>query len=148
VRFFAIAALCLLPGCATIINGTTDVVSVTSTPPGAACTVDRVTTGAQNERIAEIQQTPGTVSIGKSRRDLLVSCSKEGYTPVAQVIEPSFSGTTFFNLLLGGVVGFIVDASTGANNRYPGNVPVTLSTTPMPPPAPLQPLAGLSQTGV
>ena len=34
----------------------------------------------------------------------------------------SFGGTTFGNILLGGGVGFIVDAASGANYTYPSEV--------------------------
>jgi hypothetical protein len=46
---------------------------------------------------------------------------------------------TFGNILLGGGIGAIVDASTGANYEYPGEI--TLALAPMTPPAAPAPAA-------
>lgn len=126
MKLLYLMPLMLLPACATIIDGTEDVVAVSSTPSAAACTVDR-----QGERVGAVAETPGNFKIDRSRRDLLLTCTKPGFQPAISTVEPSFTGKTFFNFLLGGVVGFAVDAASGANNRYPSHVPVELK--PLPP---------------
>lgn len=126
MKLFYLMPLLLLPACATIIDGTENVVAVSSTPAAAACTVDR-----QGERVGEIPETPGNFKIDSSRRDLLLTCVKPGYQSAVTTVQPRFTGKTFFNFLLGGVIGFAVDAASGANNRYPSHVPVELK--PLPP---------------
>jgi hypothetical protein len=81
--------------------------------------------------------TPGNFSVSKSRRDLTVSCSKEGYSPAVAQVESGFTGSTLGNILLGGGVGLIVDAASGANNRYPSNVHVEMTELPRPALAPM-----------
>lgn len=134
-RFAALALVTLLPACATIVEGTSDNVTLSSNPAGATCTIDR-----NGERVGAVSATPGTVQIDKSRRDLLVGCSKEGYQTATTTAHPRFTGTTFLNFILGGVPGFVIDAMSGANHRYPAEVKVDLVENPKPaepPPAPV-----------
>lgn len=55
-----------------------------------------------------------------------MSCTKEGHLGATEVISSSFGGTTLGNILLGGVVGAVIDASSGANNKYPDTVSLAL----------------------
>ncbi len=121
----------MLSACATIVNGTSQSVTVSTTPPAATCTLDRV--GA---RIGAVAQTPGSVRLDKSKNNLSVTCSKPGYQTATVVREPSFSSWTLGNLVAGGVIGAVVDASSGANYEYPGDIRLDLvanATAPLPP---------------
>lgn len=132
-RFAALALVALLPACATVVEGTSDTVTLSTNPAGATCTVDR-----NGERVAAIATTPGSVRIGKSRHDLNVTCTKEGYQPATVAASSKFTGATFGNVIAGGVVGVVVDAASGANNRYPSEVRLDLVESPAaPPPAPV-----------
>ena len=116
---FALALL--LPGCATVVNGTTQTMTVNTAPQGAACTLER-----EGANIGMVTATPGMVSFSKSGKELAVTCNKPGYLAATARAVPSFSGWTFGNLLLGGIVGVVVDASTGANFNYPNQVTLPL----------------------
>lgn len=132
-RFAALALVALLPACATVVEGTSDTVTLSTSPAGATCTVDR-----NGERVAAVATTPGSVRIGKSRHDLNVTCTKEGYQPATVAASSKFTGATFGNVIAGGVVGVVVDAASGANNRYPSEVRLDLVENPAaPPPAPV-----------
>lgn len=122
-------AVMSLGACATIIEGTDQPVGIITTPPGAECTLTR-----DSKVIAQVSPTPGQVVVEKSKNDILIDCKKEGYQPVRIVAKSSFNGTTFGNLLLGGVVGVVVDASSGANQEYPESI--TIPLTPLGQPAP------------
>ena len=65
--------LAMLSACATLVNGSSQNVTVSTNPPGASCTLDRV--GA---RIGAIPATPGSVRLDKSKNDLSVTCAKGG----------------------------------------------------------------------
>ncbi len=125
----------LLSACATIVNGSSQTVTVSTTPPGATCTVDRV--GA---RIGAVAQTPGSMRLDKSKNDLSVTCSKPGFQTATVTKAPSFGGATFGNLIAGGVVGVVVDAASGANYEYPGDIRLELAADALPalPPLALQ----------
>lgn len=132
-RFAALALVALLPACATVVEGTSDTVTLSTNPAGATCTVDR-----NGERVAAVATTPGSVRIGKSRHDLNVTCTKEGYQPATAAASSKFTGATFGNVIAGGVVGVVVDAASGANNRYPSEVRLDLvENASAPPPAPV-----------
>ena len=130
-RFAVLLPLALLPACATIVNGSSQTVTVSTTPPAATCTLDRV-----GQRIGAIAATPGSVRLDKSKNDLSVTCAKDGYQTATVTHPPRFSGATFGNIIAGGVVGVIVDASSGANYTYPEDIRLDLAQNPAPrPPA-------------
>jgi len=84
-----------------------------------------------------VAATPSSIRIGKSRKDLAVACAKEGYQPSNITVTSSFTGTTFGNILAGGVIGVVVDAASGANSKYPPNVQIDLVENPRPAAAPM-----------
>ncbi len=130
-KFAVLALVALLPACATVVEGTSDTVTLSTTPAGATCTVDR-----NGERVAAVAATPGSVRISKSRHDLNVTCTKEGYQLATTAASSRFTGSTFGNVIAGGVIGVVVDAASGANNRYPSDVRIELAENPAPPPPP------------
>lgn len=133
MRILCAATLCVaLGGCASVARGTSETISVATTPSGAQATVS----GLDQPLVCT---TPCAFTAARSA-DITVSIAKEGYEP--QVIpltkEVSGSGGASFagNLLLGGVVGMGVDAVTGAaQDHKPNPVIITLQpTAPAPPP--------------
>ncbi len=112
----------LLPACATVVNGTSQDVAVSTSPPGAACAVDRA--GA---RLGVVPQTPGSLHVEKSKNDLTVTCGKAGFQTAAVTHSPSFSFMTFGNFFVGGLVGAAVDMASGANYQYPGDIRINLA---------------------
>ena len=123
LSIFALVAL--LPACATIVEGTSDTVTLSTNPAGAACTIDR-----NGQRVGAVPTTPGSVRIGKSRHDLNVACSKEGYRAATATASSRFTGTTIGNVVAGGFIGVAVDAASGANSRYPSEVRLDLVKDP------------------
>lgn len=121
-RVASIGLLLLLPGCATMMEGTGQSVSVTTTPAGASCEVDRA-----GVKLGTVNPTPGSLRIDKSKNDLVVTCDKEGYQHAALTSSPKFVGTTFGNIVAGGIIGAVVDASTGANYEYTGEIRIDLA---------------------
>ncbi|HEV7543234.1 MAG TPA: hypothetical protein VGO42_01715, partial [Reyranella sp.] len=61
-----------------------------------------------------------------------VSCALDGYETSNEILASNFSGVTFGNLLLGGFVGVVIDASSGANNKYPEKITVILTPATFP----------------
>ena len=108
-------------GCASIFNGTTAHINVTSTPSGADC--DLAGYGVH---------TPGTISIPKSSADLTVNCQKENYLPGSAPVPSTYNTTSLVNILLIYLVliGTVVDFATGAAWDYPSHVNVNLIEKP------------------
>lgn len=103
----------LVGGCATIVKGTTQSVSLdTPGAPGATCELSSEGIGTQTV------QTPTTFVLDKSQHSITVTCRKECYQDGVGVISSYTEGMTAGNVLVGGVVGLGVDAATGAMNKY------------------------------
>ncbi len=125
IRLCSCLFLILLPGCATVVSGANQVVSVSTSPPGATCSIDR-----GGALVGSVPSTPGVLPIGKSGRDLTVTCTKPGYQTARTVSASSFNGWTFGNLVVGGLIGVAIDASTGANFDYPPLIDVAMLPDP------------------
>jgi hypothetical protein len=112
-RFALLVCLLAVSGCATIVEGTSQNVAVVTEPAGATCTMDR-----QAKLVATIDRTPGAAHLDKSSNDLLITCNKDGFKPVTVTDSAHLVGTTLGNVVAGGLVGFVVDAASGADNAY------------------------------
>jgi len=122
MKIAAVAALGVaVSGCATIVKGTSQVVSV-STPPatGANCVLT-------NPEGSWTITTPAQVKVSKSKEDLVAKCTMPGYQDATQRIASSFQSWTAGNVLIGGVIGIGVDAASGAMNEYPTTITIPMS---------------------
>ncbi|WP_370171759.1 MULTISPECIES: PEGA domain-containing protein [Hyphomonas] len=118
--FAAIAAAMALGACATVTKGTDDTVTFESTPSGAAVSFKEVS-GRINQQGCT---TPCTIELNR-KYTYSVEFAKEGYETWVQLLEPKLSGDGTAgmagNILIGGVIGAAVDASTGAMNDLKPN---------------------------
>jgi len=111
----------LLVGCSTLTTGTTQAVSlVTPGAEGASCELTSPEVGTINV------VTPAQVVLSKSQHSVRVSCHKECFTEGQGVVNSTFEEMTAGNLLIGGVVGVAVDASSGAMNKYDEHVQIEM----------------------
>ena len=78
-------------------------------------------------RLGEVPGTPGSIRLDKSKNDMVVTCSKRGYQTATVSQSPKFDGTTFGNIILGGIIGAVADAASGADFEYPGQVTLQLA---------------------
>ena len=105
-------------GCATIINGTTQPIAITSTPNGARVIVDDHDTS---------YTTPANVELERGR-DHLLTFHLNGYEDETFTIKHSLSGVVAGNILAGGLIGWGVDAADGAQDKLtPETVQMTLN---------------------
>lgn len=134
-----LAVLLLSGACASVIEGSRDPVKVVASPASDPACVLRNARGAWNTRAAD------SVQVRRSRSDLSVSCidpvqGTSGDATLASGIEP----WAFGNILLGGIVGLVVDWSTGAAYTYPPQVTVAMRGASVPASsAPLTPVAAV-----
>lgn len=105
-----VAVSALVSGCATIVNGKTQLVSFRSTPAGATVLVDGRPLGL----------TPLSVQLEKKSSQTLV-IRKEGYKDFSTAMGTTVNGWFFGNILFGGLVGSTTDAATGAMHEYAPN---------------------------
>ena len=107
------AAAASLAGCATMLHGTTQAVSI-NTPgvTGATCTLSSSSVGTQT------LTTPGVITLPKGSSAVTIRCTKECYNDGTGILASNLDGVAAGNLVFGGVVGGGVDAATGALNQY------------------------------
>lgn len=118
IRGLALAMLLAVGGCATVIKGSHQTVPMASDPPGADVLVDGTLVG----------QTPLKVEM-KRKNDHLVTIQKTGYKPASIAVVKDVGGAVWGNIIAGGLIGWGVDASTGAQyNLTPKTVSVTLES--------------------
>jgi PEGA domain-containing protein len=123
-----VAAAIVLPclGCASISRGTTENISITSTPAGATAELS----GLDNPTACV---TPCVV-VAKRSADITVTINKPGYEqqviPLTKEIPGAGAAGFAGNVLVGGLVGMGVDAYTGAAQDHKPN-PVTVTLQPL-----------------
>ncbi len=113
-----------LSGCAAIFDGTSQDIAVNTNPGGATCRLER-----QGSSIATIPTTPGTATVRKTKEDILVRCTKDGYQEATFVNHSGVAGATVADILGGvltGGVAWAVDSGTGADNKYDSPVNLTM----------------------
>ena len=124
MRIVGVLAFCaILGGCASVTRGTTETISVASTPSGAEAEIS----GLEAPMTC---MTPCSF-VAKRNADITVTVSKDGYEhEVIQLTKDiPAAGVAGFagNVIAGGLIGMGVDAATGAaTDHKPNPVIVTL----------------------
>ncbi|WP_404385813.1 hypothetical protein [Caenispirillum salinarum] len=111
-----------LGACSSIVEGTSQNVSVMTDPSGASCTLS-----SPNGVLGIVNPTPGSIEVPKSKHNISVACEKEGFQNGAGVLASSFEAMTIGNVIFGGLIGVAIDAGSGAMNKYPATVTVLLA---------------------
>lgn len=107
----------LLGACATIMQGTSQEISVASTPTGARVLVDGADAG----------KTPFVASL-KRKDKHVIRIEMEGYQPFEMPLGRRTSGWVWGNIVFGGIPGLAVDAITGGMYKLtPEQVQATLA---------------------
>jgi hypothetical protein len=112
----ALALACLsLGACSTIVTGTSEQIAI-STPSvsGATCAL------AGGDGVKATVQVPASVSVAKSKKNIEMTCSAPGHTPVTQTIASTYSDWSIIEYPL----GYPIDAVSGAMWVYPKQVAV------------------------
>ena len=95
--------LLVLTGCAAIITGTHQDVCFNSRPPGATVQVDGLTA-----------TTPCMLHLKRKWGGYQVRFHRDGYVDQVVPLGTSFNGWVCGNLIIGGLLGLIIDAASGA----------------------------------
>jgi len=131
-----LAVAMLASGCASIVNGQNQSLSVESRNKGnqvagASCKLS-------NNKGTWYVTSPGSTMIQRSFEDLSVSCEKDGLDPGLASVKSSTKAMAFGNIIFGGVIGVGVDMASGAAYDYPPVITVEMGKTivlPLPPQA-------------
>ena len=121
----AVLASLELAGCASIVDGNTQSLSVKTLNKseqelvGARCSLT-------NDKGVWFLVAPGSVTVHRSYADLVVACEAADQEPGSTRAPSSTKGMAFGNVLVGGLIGAGVDIATGAAYDYPQLITVTM----------------------
>lgn len=98
-----------LVGCATIVHGNDQKITVTSTPPGAQVLHNGAVKGV----------TPCDVELSRRPFKSVLTVRKEGHPDRELVIKNGVSMWALLgNIIFGGIPGWVIDAATGSFGAY------------------------------
>jgi uncharacterized protein YceK len=103
----ALAISLLLPSCASIVSGSQQKIEFNSTPAGAIVWVDGANLGV----------TPITTKLERIKKNQKVKIELQGYKPYEMTLTRKTNGWVWGNIVFGGIIGLIIDASSGALYR-------------------------------
>jgi len=105
-------------GCATIVSGSTQSISMSSVPSGATVTAEPG--GAK-------ATTPGSLILKRKDGPYKVTFALDGHDPYSVMLTVGTNGWVWGNLIIGGIIGLVIDTSTGASTKLsPDEVNVNL----------------------
>ena len=119
----AAAVSVLSTGCATISQGTNQMLTFNLDPRETKCTLSRVGDGEIGS-LGSTYNTFNTLTVNKDKDDIIVKCNAPGYKQKTMKIVSAASGggvASIFLLDLG-----IVDLATGAFWKYPDTISIVL----------------------
>lgn len=123
--FFSISALVLLSGCAAVVEGQTQMITVKT--PGAPYAECRLDNGTVIYRV----QSGQTVEVTRNDKDMKVSCLASGNREKEVLVKWAFSDWSAGNVATGIVPGVVYDHFSKAMYVYPDVI--TVNFTGMPP---------------
>ncbi|MBF0309002.1 MAG: hypothetical protein HQL56_05710 [Magnetococcales bacterium] len=119
-KLFLSMPLLLCCGCATLTQGTSQLLTFSIEPKEAVCDLTRVDEG----KLGSISGKNNMINVTKDKDDIVIQCSAPGYKQSTTRLVSSASGA--------GVVGAVtldlglVDFTTGAMWKYPTENTITL----------------------
>lgn len=115
------ALIASLSGCASIVSGSSQEIALSASPQVP------VKCEAHNSRGSyDSNGEPGKILVKRSQSRLNIACEGNGYKGTHSE-QAGVEGWFFGNILIGGLVGLIVDPSTGAMFSYDNEITVPVS---------------------
>ncbi len=118
--FVVVIAAMALPSCCSIIHGTEQNVDFTSQPSGASITIDGTDYGVTPKTIT-LRRKGRLKTEAKPKIEYAVKIQMDGYYPYDIKLKREMDGWFLGNILLGGVIGIIIDASNGSMYKLTPN---------------------------
>jgi len=117
-----ITALLFLTGCASVINSSRQAVPIRSTPSGATVFLNDSIFG----------KTPMTINMKRKKKEHYIKIQLDGYETYQTDLIRAVDGWIFGNILIGGLIGFGIDAISGGMYHLPTKM-VNVELKPLPP---------------
>ena len=101
----------LLSSCATMFNGSKARIMVMNDE------VKKPVTLTVGNKMYPNIYLPAQVRVKRGFRPTQITATAEGYEPGSVTVKKKFNATTLWNIWLGGIPGFAIDAATGAMTK-------------------------------
>jgi hypothetical protein len=116
IKILSATLIIFIIGCATIMHGSTQEIGISSSPTGASIIIDNELRG----------NTPLVVNLSR-KENHIIRIEMADYEPFEITTTKSVSSWIWGNIVFGGLIGLIVDASTGGLYKLsPEQVEATL----------------------
>lgn len=102
----------LITGCASIIHGKLQKISVNTAPSGA--NVEATSGEGDPVRCT----TPGVLELDRSRPGYVLHIEKVGYKDIDVVLKRGIDPWFWGNIIIGGIIGIMVDMSSGSAYKF------------------------------
>ena len=109
-RVLSASLLLLASACASIVSD--HKTSLDTSPVSASC---KLVGNAYDVTIT----TPTVMELPKRAAPITATCEAPGYEKAVQVLDTEFNAAVLGNVLIGGVVGVVVDAANDNDRKYP-----------------------------
>jgi hypothetical protein len=115
IKTAIVAGVCImLSSCGSIIHGTTQAIDITSQPTGARILIDGKDSGQTPKTIELRRKGRAKGEVDTTKKFYNVKIEMDGYMPYEIKVKREVDGWFFGNLIFGGLIGMIIDASNGA----------------------------------
>ncbi len=118
-RAFPILVLFMGSACAAIVSDNESTTYIETDPESARCEL-------HGQDFKRIVNTPNSIQLPADAAPITVACRAEGYKTTTQPLDTEIDGWIFGNILLGGIVGIIIDAATDSGEIYPPRIMIVL----------------------
>lgn len=122
IGLIALAAVTFLSGCASITQGTTQVISFSIDPSEAKCSI----VNKDNATLGTVSGKSNLLQVSKGAGDMIANCVADGYeNKTTRIISSAQTAG-----VIGVAIDFgITDMLTGAMWKYPDHVSIVMDKT-------------------
>lgn len=124
--FASVTLATLLAGCSTLTaDGTSQNLSVMTYTVDSKDLVG-ATCEMKNDEGSWTAVTPATVMVHRSNKDLMIKCTKAGFSDARANVVSKTKANMWGNIIFGGGVGAIIDHNNGSAYQYPPVIKMTM----------------------
>jgi hypothetical protein len=127
-RLLLLCLTALLGACASVAGGNVQKIYVQTLAQDGAM-VNGADCALSNDKGTWRLKSPGDTSVVRSNKPMEVKCEKAPLPQGVLSVESGTRGAMFGNIILGGVVGAVIDHNSGAGYEYPEIVKVVMGQT-------------------
>lgn len=121
-----VACALSVSACATIVGGRYQQVQVDARAADQSIRADCTLSNGEGEvRVL----TPGTATVHRSAHNLSITCQKDGKQIAQASYDANIRAWVWGNLVIGGLIGIVVDFSDGASHHYPNKLSILLPSS-------------------